>query len=607
MGVRRRVLVLGVVAALFSTVPAESSFAAVSVGCGGLQGALNAATDGTVITLTQLCAGVEYTLPTDVQITLQGAPGAGFDGQGTVGPLLSGSNVKGTVIKGLIFRNGVSNGGAAIRIFGGSPTIRDSRFFNNSVSGIDAEGGAVLLVAGGDTTRVIGNVFGRTGSGNSSEFNGGALRIDANDDLVLRDNVFAANTSGSAGGASIESTGANVTIAGNRFVGNRATYRGGGLDLQANGRVALSNNEFRTNALDLGSGVNRAGAGLWANLFDGGSGPQLTQLNNLFVGNTIGSATEAVGAGERIFLGTSTGMTSHNDRYIRNSAASSGAIGGGIYITAAASNPNTFLFTNLVVAGNSVGPGGRGAGLFTPDDADCGSSCPIHLDFRDSTLAGNSVGSGGAGTEIWGGLEDTMDIYNSIAYTDGFNDVVGVGMGTTNYSDMCYQGAPNVGTGMICADPRLRDAAQGDVHQTASSPTIDQGYNPDTPVPVTRDYEGHARIIDGDADGIETVDMGADERRRNARISIGVRKTSERVAIGGRVRPNNKGRNVTVALYRRRGGVFRKVASKKDELDNRSRYRASFRRPAARRCKAKVTFRGSPTTAPKTKTRTFRC
>jgi len=69
-------------------------------------------------------------------------------------------------------------------------------------------------------------------------------------------------------------------------------------------------------------------------------------------------------------------------------------------------------------------------------------------------------------------------------------------------------------------DPLLVDPAAGDFHLLYDSPCIDAGYSlkrgyfPNNVYPTelpTTDFEGDKRIVDGDGDGVPTVDIGVDE------------------------------------------------------------------------------------------------
>jgi len=64
--------------------------------------------------------------------------------------------------------------------------------------------------------------------------------------------------------------------------------------------------------------------------------------------------------------------------------------------------------------------------------------------------------------------------------------------------------------GNIRVDPRFVDPTNGDYHLRPDCPCIDAGTNDAPELPDT-DFKGALRIIDGDGDGIATVDIGADE------------------------------------------------------------------------------------------------
>jgi hypothetical protein len=77
------------------------------------------------------------------------------------------------------------------------------------------------------------------------------------------------------------------------------------------------------------------------------------------------------------------------------------------------------------------------------------------------------------------------------------------------------------------------------------------------------------------------------------------------VTVRGQVTPAPQGK-VTVALFRKRGGAFVRVASKTGSL-NRGAFAASFRRPPAGTCRATAAYRGDARHRPSRANTTFGC
>jgi len=86
--------------------------------------------------------------------------------------------------------------------------------------------------------------------------------------------------------------------------------------------------------------------------------------------------------------------------------------------------------------------------------------------------------------------------------TISYNDVWG-NWGTNYYG--CSSG-----TGDISTDPQFVGGWGGDYHLKSTSPCIDKGTNTAGGLP-TRDKDGNPRIMDGNNDGVATVDMGTYE------------------------------------------------------------------------------------------------
>ncbi len=139
--------------------------------------------------------------------------------------------------------------------------------------------------------------------------------------------------------------------------------------------------------------------------------------------------------------------------------------GGGIYCIIS-SWP---IFTNNIITGNSSNLPGGGIGCF---------ACPATITFDN----------------VWGNTPD-------------------------NYR--C--GSP--GAGCISADPLFENTTIGDFHLQPNSPCIDAGTNDAVGLPEY-DAEGNPRVLDGNNDGIDIVDMGAFEYERVIEVQIDIKPGS---------------------------------------------------------------------------------
>ena len=504
--------------------------------CSQLQPALNSAVSGDVITLGALCSvtnsgsshGV-FTLPTGLSaLTLQGSGGtAGFDGTGASGSALSGSGT-GLTLKNLTVENYGLNHAPAVQLTlgaGGLPAIDGDHFTHDSNTSSVSTGGA-LAIGGFDPscpytgTLTIAN----------STFTGNRLQATAS-----------AGT-GAAGGAAAVMFGCdsahsvNLSISGNTFSGNSiategASAYGAGLYLanDNNGQLstAQANNVFTGNAITAsGASGSYNGAGEWLVSVD------LQSTADAFTGNTLpgpsGGAASSEGAGLGIVRGTCGSPPS--------SAAATGVL------------------TGDVVAGNSIAaPNGggqvEGAGVYAGCEALQGSA-GFGLTVRDSTVSGNSGPGGAAG--IGGESGDALTLQNTIATGNlgaGSSDIDGFGIGggtgsvTSMFSDACAGSAtaPLSGAGNMCAAPALVSASTGDVHETASSPTINRGSNAIIASGLSTDFYGNARVFP-DRACTPTVDIGASEFQRtpaggcSSRNSTATTKASSIKAVPGGLR-----------------------------------------------------------------------
>lgn len=145
--------------------------------------------------------------------------------------------------------SGSSIGGGGMRIDGGSPTVRNCIFSNNSSSG----SGGGMRVAGGGMPQVTDCIF----SGNSAH-HGGGMRLDGN--AAVRNCIFSNNSSsgtsgfGGNGGAISVSGGGSATVEDCTFSGNTA-YDGGGMYLAFVASLTVRNCIFSENSSTRGGGM----------------------------------------------------------------------------------------------------------------------------------------------------------------------------------------------------------------------------------------------------------------------------------------------------------------------------------------------------------------
>jgi hypothetical protein len=125
----------------------------------------------------------------------------------------------------------------------------------------------------------------------------------------------------------------------------------------------------------------------------------------------------------------------------------------------------------------------------------------------NSILWGNTASSGGNEIALW--YSSTIDV----DYCDVEGGVAGIyddGSGNT-----ITWGGDNIDADPMFVNPNGLDGVIGtvddDFHLLPGSPCIDVGDNTPVPPGVTTDLDGHPRIIDGDCNNTEIVDMGAYE------------------------------------------------------------------------------------------------
>ena len=190
------------------------------------------------------------------------------------------------------------------------------------------------------------------------------------------------------------------------------------------------------------------------------------------------------------------------------------------------------VLTNVTFSGNSSG--GEGGAMY--NDGRRGESSPI---LTNVTFSGNSAEGDGGGMYNNGlGGNSSPDVYNSIMWNNRDSSGTGTisatifltGTATTTMTHSIVQdsltggswigGSYLDGGGNLDADPLFildidpstAPTTTGNLRLHPGSPAIDAGDNAYV-TGVLTDLDGESRVIDGNLDGTETVDMGAYETR----------------------------------------------------------------------------------------------
>ena len=477
--VRRLALAVG----LFFVVVPSAGAVSQTTNCAGLQAALDQVASGNTITLQGICTGQQFTLrnfgdPAGPFFnynswTLTGDPSDGldgFDGSGltTAQRMLTGVDVHRLEIQNLVFRDGnVTGNGGALDITGLSNLgLRNSSFFANQATG---KGGAVHFApdSGPDNPTigaigVSGSVFGSeadAAEGNKAT-TGGALSIESpgtgNNNSGINGSTFANNTAtGNGGGfayAIPPATAENFSLNGNVVVKNKAGGSGGGGHVvAANSFLGIDNERYENNSVEPVPGYP-AGDHFGGGLYTQGGLPNFR--HNVFRGNAVKAYPDGGNLGGGGLAVQGPGINAHSEytRVEGNTLAGPLANtqfeseGGGIFFSSDGGRWQGFLDA---VAGNSVGAGGEGGGIYIG-----AGPAPASLELAETTVAGNS--SGGQFAGISGGAQDDLLLWNSIVYNGAPGDIGGFDHFDIQYSDACNDGPfAFAGPGNICADPKL--------------------------------------------------------------------------------------------------------------------------------------------------------
>jgi len=394
-----------------------------------------------------LGAGAEVT-------TIDGGDGTGF------GSLVTAVDVDTTAkLDGFAITNGLWNSGGGLYILRSELTVSNCIFSHNEAYGL---GGAVAIFHGAPNILNCGFIS------NKADHGGAIGNTDSSPSIV--DCTFQGNHA-YKGGAICNENISLPRIDSCTFINNGATWDGGAVYNRQNSSAVITHCTFEYNDANYGGGIHSKESSSIIG-------------DSIFIGNSAWA-----GGGIRNEEGSSP--TVINCTFAGNVAA----YGGGI------SNDDDFcspVITNCTFTQN---------GAYNYDNGSGGAISRGSPVLTNCILWENTPGT------QWG---NPISDLNAPSATVSFCNIqVEPGM---------YPGDIYPGNGNTNENPRFVhdpdpgpdgnwdgiDDDNGDFHLLPSSPCIDAGDNFAPNLPST-DFEGDARTIDGDGNGIAVVDMGADE------------------------------------------------------------------------------------------------
>ena len=341
-------------------------------------------------------------------------------------------------------------------------------------------------------------------------------------------------------GGGVRIVGASPTLIDNQIIANKAVAGGGGVGI-ISGSPYLEKNQILENG-PAPTTTDGAGGGI---AIDGGS-PQI-------VGNWIMRNSWLNGGGIAI---TGTGTLLSTNRILDNTATD--GRGGGVLL---ASDTDATVVQNMISRNTATIAGGGVASA---------ALGPLQPTLTQNNVVGNTAPSASA---ILLGTDGTARLYNNILWGTAAATVLEcVGATPSTFShNLVYNGAasPVTGCGTVIGAngnvgtaPRFR-VSPHDQHILPPSDAIDGG-NPAAPFIPATDFDGNPRVVEGDGDGVTTVDIGIYELRStvaeawgwNVLGAVGDGTTTDRHV------PTESGDLTNLASVS--GGAFHSLALKRD-------------------------------------------
>jgi parallel beta-helix repeat protein len=348
-----------------------------------------------------------------------------------------------------LYSGGITNNGKAITIESTGGAAV------TTISG-SSQGSVVNLAAEAGETPVLRGFTITDGHDGGVTTNGGPALIE--------NNTITGNTASAGAGAGIRASASAATIRGNTITDNGAHCcsggtGGGGILLISGGTATVRNNVI--------SGNSTSGNGGGISMFSAGT--------PVIDGNTISGNSDSGCDAGAMWLANASNAVIENNVIVNNNAGCSSGVA--VDWTVPSGNQGPTFVNNTVV--------GTGTALRT------------NYFTANAKVVNNIL--------VASGTAPVVSCVNSQAPQLSFNNVLNRGSGTRY--DGCAD--PTGTSGNISVDPEFVDPS-GDYHLACGSPAMDVGTATGAP-PL--DHDGMARPLDGNADGVFAVDMGAYEGR----------------------------------------------------------------------------------------------
>jgi hypothetical protein len=342
---------------------------------------------------------------------------------------------------------------------------------------IDFQGKAIEVRSATDAP--WGTVLDGDGAGSVVTFDGGEGRASVLRGFQIREGLGAFG-----GGISIVDS--SPTITNNHITENQAVTGGGGIGVRG-GSPLIVDNRIQANGPSPTT-ADGAGGGI---AVDGGS-PEIVD-NWLFDNKWL--------AGGGVAL-SGTGAQFRNNRIVSNEATAT--YGGGVLLVG---NTDATIVQNVVIRNTATLAGG-GIGS-------------IALGTKKPVIVHNSFGANQApkGSGVYAGPQETLVLVNNVVagpFGSSAVECVSASFADLSHNSL-YNGSPSPASGCgavvgangnIGTDPQFY--SESNFHLTGRSGAIDGG-DPAAPFVPPVDFDGNARVVDGDGNGTATTDMGAFE------------------------------------------------------------------------------------------------